>query len=266
MKKQILCFLLFIPFLLSLPAQAAGDSEPVGYCQSLLQAMSDPPATVAETPLGSVTADAVRVAAGSDLAVVTADEFYANIQPGDVTAEDIAAALPYNQPYVLISVTVQELVALLEKTYANIRLTEEYSIDKEQSASGDFLQISGFSVHYDPNLPVGQRVRKLWIANVEQDLSDTRQQFILAMPAHQYDSTVFSSSPVSSDITAAGALIDYFILQDSVALPPDGRIHPIAVRDNDLINNYPVILIAFCIIVIVVCGKFLLKMAATNRQ
>lgn len=259
--KRMIPFLLLL-FLLSLPTAArADDTAPLGTAAALLDAMSSPPATVAETALGNVTADAVRAAAGADLALVPASFFSANIQPGEVFEEDIRLALPKQDAFVVIQLSPTQLHCIMEQALSHVVLTESYAIDREASASDDFLQISGFTVRYDPNMLPGNRIHTLTIAGVSYSPEDNEPLFTAAMPLKLAEAIV--SSTAESTFTAADALIAYFRSEETVTIPEGERLHAIAVRDNDYIHRFPVVLVCFAAIVIVVCGKGLIKMNAS---
>lgn len=261
--KKISFFSLIMIFVFVLPTTSlAGSEERLGTAATLLDAMSSPPATSAETALGDVTADAVRAFTGADLALVPARSFNANIQPGDVYEADIRYALPYDENYSVIDITPAQLHSIMEQALSSITLTDSYAIDHDASVSGDFLQIAGFSVQYDPNMPASRRVHTLTINGIEYSALDTTPVFTAAMPYSL--AAAYSSAAVSLDLTPADAVTAYFRSEVTVSAPDSDRIHAIAVRDNDYIHRFPIVLLCFAAIAVIVCSKGLLHMHATS--
>lgn len=257
MRQQIFGIFLALVLGLSFGTSALGseaETDVLGICGTLMQAMSDPPATISETSLGDLTADAVRAMAGTDLAVVPAWAFSANLQPGEVTLADVQAALPDDTQYVAHEITPAALVLLMEDSVGNIQLTESYAIDRNSSSNINFLQISGFSVRYDPNMSPGERIVSLTIDGIEYDLQDDQTIFSIALPQ-----TLLQEEHEGTGFTAAEALAAYIRIEGTVSTPEAGRIHAIAVRDNDLINTFPVVMVALAAIIIAVCAKLCTK-------
>lgn len=264
MKKYLLVGITTLLLLvLGTQASALESGEALGLCGSLMQAMSEPPATISETSLGDLTADAVRFAAGTDLAVVPAGEFAANIQPGEVTMEDIHLALPGNVQYVSVAITPAEFTQLMEYACSHIQLTESCAIDRKSSASNDFLQISGFTLRYDPNFLPGRRVQEIMINGAE---CDPESLYTLSLPESYCSAAGLDLSREDTGFTAAEALAAYICNGGAEEAPSGGRIHAIAVRDNDLINTFPVVLVAFAAVIVAVCAKLLIKLRASNES
>lgn len=265
MKRSLIFLLLLLgfPFLLQTAAMA-DNSRPLGTAAALLDAMSSPPATVSETALGNVTADAVMTAAGTDLALVPAGFFSANIQPGAVSDADIRLALPEQEPFVVVQLTPARLHRIMEQALSGVVLTESYAIDQDASTNDGFLQIAGFTVRYDPNMLPGNRIHTLTIAGVSYSSEDTEPLFTAAMPHSLATANSTDVVVAETTLTAADALIAYFQSEGTVAPPDFARLHAMAVRDNDYINRFPVVLLCFAAIVVVVCGKGLVKMKASN--
>lgn len=263
-KTKFLLLLIFIPSLLLHSAALADTLAPLGTASTLLDAMSEPPATVAETALGDVTADAVMTAAGTDLALIPASCFNSNIQPGEVYEEDIRLALPTQENFVIVQISPAQLHRIMEQALSGIVLTESYAIDQNASASDDFLQIAGFTVRYDPNRLPGNRIHTLTIAGTTYSPEDDAPLFTAAMPASLADTVSSDVSDAESTLTPANALIARFLSEETVSPPESGRLYAMAVRDNDYINRFPVVLLCFAAIVMVVCCKSLIKMKASN--
>lgn len=73
------------------------------------------------------------------------------IEAGEITFGDILTAFPFQDPVVVIRVTGQQLWDALEN-----------SVSEYPKQEGRFPQLSGVRLEWDPNLPPGQRVRKVY--------------------------------------------------------------------------------------------------------
>ena len=108
-----------------------------------------------ETAFGDLTADALRAAYGTDIAIVNAGGIRKGLPKGPVTRKDVAAAYPFGGYAVSMEITGTELLALLE-----------HGFGKLPEASGGFPQISGFSVVIAPTSPSGSRVANVRVGGV----------------------------------------------------------------------------------------------------
>lgn len=260
--KKMLCFCFL--FMLLAQSASAAEGEVIGNCNELMTAMSDPPATVRETGLGDLTADAIRYCANSNLAIVPASEFAANLQPGNLTQRNIETVLPGDALYYIATVSAQDLADMILASVSHTVLTESGSIDVTASASGDFLQISGFSFRYDPNRIPTDRLYELSIDGKAADPQNTERIYTLALPESMLSSLGLSGKPLN--LTACDCLCRYVQACGNVSLPEGNRIYPIAIRENDYINRFPLVLLAFAAAVIVVSGKFFLKSSNAKRK
>jgi len=98
-----------------------------------------------ESNLGNLVADAMRAAAGCQIAFENSGGIRANIPAGKITMEEVFTAFPFDN--VLISMTLTG---------------EQVRTALEQGGTGDFgvMQVSGIAVTYDLKRPAGQRVVK----------------------------------------------------------------------------------------------------------
>jgi 5''-nucleotidase/2'',3''-cyclic phosphodiesterase and related esterases len=96
----------------------------------------------AETNLGDLCADALRTAAGADIAIMNGGGIKKNIAAGDVTYANIIDVFPYNNQLCVIDVTGQQLLDALE--WGAHLLTAE---------NGGFLQVSGIEFQIDVTIP-----------------------------------------------------------------------------------------------------------------
>lgn len=101
-------------------------------------------ATVGETNLGDLVADAYRSAMGADIGLMNAGGLRAPIEAGTLTYGDILSVQPFGNTIVMAQVTGQQLLDALEM---GARLYPE-------SCNG-LLQVSGMAYQIDPSVPSG---------------------------------------------------------------------------------------------------------------
>ena len=105
---------------------------------------------VTEAAIANLFADAIREATGADVGImngggIRADREY---EPGTVlTRRDIQSELPFGNKTVLLEISGQELLEVLENGYSEI-----------EKGAGRFPHVSGITVKYDPAQPPGSRV------------------------------------------------------------------------------------------------------------
>lgn len=128
-----------------------------------------------ETNYGDFAADAFRNAAetfmqtagGEDanLPVIAAENgggIRAGAANGSITVGDLVSAFPFSNTLYLKKVTPQILYQVMEQSAAYLDgQDKETGMLLQQDNSGGFLQISGFTVVYDPDGEAGQRVRSI---------------------------------------------------------------------------------------------------------
>lgn len=144
-----------------------------------------------ETNLGNFIADLMRQAVGADIALENGGGIRASIPKGEVTIGDIYTVLPFDNTLVLIEATGEQIWKALEVSVSNY---------PEQS--GGFLQVSGLSFVFDPNMPAGQRVVSVTVGGAPLDLAKTYKVAL-------------------NDFTAAGG-DGYDVLKDAKVLADTG--------------------------------------------
>ena len=123
-----------------------------------------------EAAFGNLAADAIREATGADLALVNgggvrADRIY---DPGTVlTRRDIVSELPFGNSTVVLRITGQDFIDVLENGYSQI-----------EKGAGRFPHISGAMVRYDPSREPGSRVLEVL---VNGEPIDTAKMFDFAV-------------------------------------------------------------------------------------
>lgn len=116
--------------------------------------------SVADAVMGNIAADAVRTAAGTDIAVIPCGDFSgADVGVKKFTQSDAVTMFSCDEQIAVTELTAAELFVLLEHAVASVALDEETKrLDFKASLSEQFLQISGFEFVYDSTAPVGSRI------------------------------------------------------------------------------------------------------------
>lgn len=96
----------------------------------------------AETNLGDLIADAMRIYTGADIGIMNGGGVRAGISKGDITNRDILSVFPWNNAVCLIEVTGQQILDALEWGARGV-----------PDENGAFLQVSGMSYEIDTNVP-----------------------------------------------------------------------------------------------------------------
>lgn len=96
----------------------------------------------AETNLGDLCADAYRAVSGADIAVVNGGGIRADIKAGDITYNDIISVHPFGNELCMVETTGQQILDCLEMACKDV--PNEY---------GGFLQVSGLTYQFDPEIP-----------------------------------------------------------------------------------------------------------------
>ena len=144
-----------------------------------------------ETALGNLVTDAMRAEAGSQLAMINGGAIrdalpasgvtpadrslrrpeagYASGPPYDVTVDDVLEVVPHGNRVVTATVTGAKLHELVEA-----------------ALTGSFLQISGFSLVYDPTANEGARVRSLTRAPGGPEIANDSTSCTLALSDYVY--------------------------------------------------------------------------------
>jgi 2',3'-cyclic-nucleotide 2'-phosphodiesterase (5'-nucleotidase family) len=125
-------------------------SEPVGQTPVPLDARKTAVRSQ-ETNLGSLVADALRQAAGTDVALVNGGAIRGDTRfpSGELTRREMLSIFPYRDQLVRLQVTGAILQAALENAVSK---------SAEDPEPGRFLQVSGLRFAFDPSRPKGQRV------------------------------------------------------------------------------------------------------------
>lgn len=116
------------------------------------QMISSKGVEVSETGLGNLIADAIRKAAGAEIALLQASVLrQTEVSLDRITPGKLAAAV----------MDTNEPVAVMSLTGAQIQEALERSVSLAPKPNKGFLQLSGLFVKYDQAKPQGQRVQDL---------------------------------------------------------------------------------------------------------
>jgi len=209
------------------PAVAALVS---GYARRLGEKMSEPLGSAAadleggkdemrsrETSLGDLVADAMREAAGADVALINGGTIRAGIPAGPVTLGTLHDVLPFDNWLISFAITGKELRESLETGLARVEVRD-----------GGFPQVSGMAYTFDPRAPAGARLVSISVGGAP--LEETRRYVLathdfLAAGGNGY--TVFAGhEPVFNDQGRwlRDVLAEWWRRRGSVSYATDGRI------------------------------------------
>ena len=226
MKRIVLTCVLLV--LIGPRIAGAALATPIGVLSEMLSAMNTPSARCGETTLGNVAADAVRMVAGADIAILNGGDFRGNLRGGEVSYEDILAVFSDNKPLAAVVISPAELKSILEQSVSHMTTDIHDRIDLSASAYDGFPQISGFSFRYDISAVAGQRVLNIVLNDgTEPDLTVTSVSITLAatefMLSGGYGMPVFNNAR-ALDTTLAESLAAYIYSSGTVDEPALNRI------------------------------------------
>ncbi|WP_126425397.1 5'-nucleotidase C-terminal domain-containing protein [Brevibacillus marinus] len=105
-----------------------------------------------ESNLGNAIADSLRELTGADVALQNGGGIRASIDKGEITLEEIYAALPFDNTVVMVEASGQTIWDALE-----------HSVASYPAAAGSFLQVSGLTYTFDAAKAPGQRIVEVTI-------------------------------------------------------------------------------------------------------
>jgi 2',3'-cyclic-nucleotide 2'-phosphodiesterase (5'-nucleotidase family) len=170
-----------------------------------------------ETNLGDVVADAMREAAGAEVALVNGGTIRAGIPAGPVTVGTLYNALPFDNWVISFAVTGAEL-----------RQALEIGLSRVETRDGGFPHVSGMTYTFNPSAPAGHRVVAVTVGGAPLD---EHRRYVLAthdfLAAGGNGFTVFSGhEPVFSDSGRwlRDLLAQWWRRRGEVRAAVDGRI------------------------------------------
>lgn len=175
--------IVFLAALSILTVSVLADEESCGKTSALLSGEN---AGSRETELGRTVAEAVRLAAGTEAAIVNGGDIYCDLAAGAVTEEKLSRSLAGEKEIAVTSVTPRQLFEILENGFSRLCLDLENGdrVDPSASDFGAFPQLAGLRCKYDASAPVGERVISLYLG--ERELSRTDESSLVTLAATEY--------------------------------------------------------------------------------
>lgn len=210
-----------------------------------------------ECPMGNLAADAVRFAAGSDIAIVNGGDLNGGLEQGVVLWEDVLAVFNEDRPLAVAEISPRQLYAMLENAVSGIVVDLQMeAINHDASQFDGFAHVSGFSFRYDASAPSGARVISVTLENGTELLPED-DQTVLTLAASRYmlsggygylqpDSVTLMEDSLSEALAA--------LISSGAAAVSSGRIRAIGVYEQGIPGGIPVWVISifglFCIAVL----------------
>lgn len=168
-----------------------------------------------ETNLGNLVADAIRDAAGADVAITNGGGIRASIDAGTITKGEVITVLPFGNQIVSLKVKGADIKAALEN-----------GVSDYPNSKGGFPQVSGITFKIDTAKAKGERVHSVTIGGKPLNL---KAEYVLAtndfMAAGGDEYTMFSPYPQAGMYGSLDeALINYIAKLGTANPKVEGRI------------------------------------------
>jgi len=174
-----------------------------------------------EVFLGDIVADAMRIAAKSDIAFVAATSFSDGVMlpKGTVNTADVASSLVYkSENVVIVKLTGDQVLKAMEQSL--------FLYPKSNSA---FLQFSGLVVTFKPEADAGKRVVTI---KLDGETVEPKKMYHVAMPAPLANGGLAyfkvwqkSSIEKETEITIESALAGFFVDHKTIAKGEDRLVN-----------------------------------------
>lgn len=258
MKRLLRVITLTVILTLGFLTSALGYAEDDVICSvdSLIRGNASQGATLGETALGDITADALLAAGCADVAIVNGGELKSNIVAGACKWSDVLSVFRENKSIAVAEITSAQLWDMLEYGVGFTTLGADEKIDTEVSAFEGFPQVAGITFEYDSSAPVGERIRYILVGDTEAVKGDSQTTFTLCATefmlsgGYGYDAHEY----VSLNMGLANALAEYLKLGEYTATITEAdRIITIGNKDEPLIPRGVVLIIGligciFCVL------------------
>lgn len=240
-------------------AYADGAAE-IGMLSKNLYAFQEKTVYTSGMSLGFVAADAAALALNTDVAILFAGDFAANLQAGSITESDVAAVFPTDRELAVAELSISQFMDILEQGISaiTIDMTTE-TIDRERSQNALFPQISGFEFVYDASGVQGARVISIEFDDGREPAED--DVIKAAIPLYAFEEGLLSGgySYEASGQTLRECFSEYIAQHgENLNLPKDGsilvdssRIRTIGSADSTFAAGMPrgtLIVIAFLLL------------------
>lgn len=215
-----------------------------------------------ESSLGNAAADAVRFAAGTDVAIVNGGDIPDNaLQPGMQDAQAVREAFGQDRTIAVCTLSYRQLRELLESGVSRITVDSETGeLLKEQSAFGGFPQISGITMRFDATALPGERI--MWIkidGGTAIDL-DSDDKYLTVAASEYLLSGGYEAPPTQDhmplDMTLSQAMSAFIASGVSTDYTRVDRISMAGGRTNAIINYVPIGALIALAALLAVAGVF----------
>lgn len=257
---------LLVPAAATIPSQ-----DVVGVFSAALTPLADERKGSSECELGDLTADAVRSALGSDVAVLSSGDLAEDLPVGIVTRGDVRRVFSEDRRLASAQVTPVQLYRLLEAALSHLVTDyEQERIDWAASDFDGFPQISGFSLVIDGSARAGERIYSLTLDDgTLLDRNDEETVLTLAATAYLLDGGYgfpLDLSWAETEETLTSALEDYLMGQEITSIQV-GRISTIGTNESALIHLIPTeYLLVILALIAAACLFFQAKWGAAKRK
>ena len=142
-------------------------SQIVGYTPVLLHGEREEVRT-GETNLANLITDSMRHASGAEIGFIGGGSIRASIPAGDITMGDVLATMPF-----------ANLIVTMELRGAAVWEALEHGVSFYPEPAGPYVQISGLQVLFDPEAPVGERIKE--VKTADGAALDSEKTYTMAM-------------------------------------------------------------------------------------
>lgn len=243
MQKKLISLLLCLILLTAFTGSALGaGEEPVGILEKAPRSYLTQEPYLTQCELGCVAADAVRQAAGAQVALVNMGEIQNDLNQGEVTLADVERVFTADQPLAWAEVTGEQLYEILEHAVSSIRVDPQNEQIVEGSEKFDgFCQVSGFSFRYDASAPVGERMVSITLEDGTKVERESQSTLTLAategMLSGGYGFPQVEHRTLDQGLVSA--LSDYVSGHTDLPEGDTSRITIIGARQNAIIGMFP---------------------------
>ena len=143
---------------------------------------------VSETNLGDLVTDAFRIQSGADVAIDCAGSIRTNLPKGDITISSLLSIYPFGNHVSMRQITGQQLLDALE-----------WGVKDVPRGFGGFLQVSGLSYEFNPNIKSGCRM-------------DDNNMFAGVTGEYRVKNVMVGGEPLDLERTYKVVAVDYLLL------------------------------------------------------
>lgn len=165
--------------------------------------------TMFQTPMDDLLLDAIAAAAGTNLAFSNGWRYGAPVPPGPITVNDLWNIIPPNPPVSVVTLTGEELVAMIEEN-----LERTFAADPYDQMGGYVKRCRGLRVYAKLENPAGQRVERLFVGDQPVE---PRQNYAAAFVTAQGVPEKYGHGRRNLDLHAIEALRHYLAAHGMIA-------------------------------------------------